>query len=403
MHVVVVGNGIAGVTAARHVRKADPDARITMVSEESREPFARTALMYIYMGVLTRAHTHLYDERFWAESRIDRVLGTARALDPTRQRLALDDGSLDYDRLLVATGSTSVVPDWPGVTLDGVQGLYHLSDLDRLEASSKHARRAVVVGGGLIGVELAEMLATRGVAVTFLVREPRYLAPALSETESALVAAAIRQHGIDLRLGTEVASVEGETRAEAVVTTDGERIGADVVGVGIGVRPNVGWLDGALATDRGVLVDDDLRASAENVWAAGDCAQLRTPPPGVRAVEPIWYTARLQGATAGLGMAGRPRAYAPPVFFNSAKFFDLEWQLYGDLAGPATDWERSDGARSVRIRHRDGVVVGVSGLGVRLRQAVCSRWIEERWPLDRAVADLPAARFDAEFTTALAG
>ena len=246
------------------------------------------------------------------------------------------------------------------------------------------------------------MLATRGVAVTFLVREPRYLASALSEQESALVAAAIRSHGVDLRLGAEVERVEGAGRAEAVVTTDGERIPADVVGVGIGVRPNVGWLGESLAVDRGVLVDDALRASAENVWAAGDCAQLRTPPPGVRAVEPIWYTARLQGATAGLGMAGRPRPYAPPVFFNSAKFFDLEWQLCGDLAGPATDWERSDGARSVRIRHRDGAVVGVSGLGVRLRQAVCSRWIEERWPLDRAVADLPAARFDAEFSPMLA-
>lgn len=402
MHVVVVGNGIAGVTAARHVRKADPDARITMLSGETRAPFARTALMYVYMGVLTRAHTHLYDERFWDESRIDRVLGTARGLDTARQRLALDAGELDYDRLLVATGSTPAVPDWPGVDLDGVQGLYHLSDLDRLEASSASARRAVVVGGGLIGVELAEMLATRGVAVTFLVREPRYLASALSEQESALVAAAIRSHGVDLRLGAEVERVEGAGRAEAVVTTDGERIPADVVGVGIGVRPNVGWLGESLAVDRGVLVDDALRASAENVWAAGDCAQLRTPPPGVRAVEPIWYTARLQGATAGLGMAGRPRPYAPPVFFNSAKFFDLEWQLYGDLAGPATDWERSDGARSVRIRHRDGAVVGVSGLGVRLRQAVCSRWIEERWPLDRAVADLPAARFDAEFSPMLA-
>lgn len=403
MHVVIVGNGIAGVTAARHVRKADAAARITLVSDETATPFARTALMYVYMGVLTRSHTALYEERFWAENRIDRVRDRALGLDPEAQRIALrTGGELAYDRLLVATGSLPFLPDWPGAGLDGVQGLYHLQDLDRMEAATAGVERAVVVGGGLIGVELAEMLRTRGVAVTLLVREGRYLPRVFSELESALVADAIRAHGVDLRLGAEVDRVEGRGRAEAVVTTEGERHAAGFVGVGTGVRPNVGWLGGAVEADRGVLVDDALRTSAPDVWAAGDCAQLRQPPSGVRAVEPIWYTARLQGATAGLGMAGRPRAYRPGVFFNSAKFFDLEWQVYGATSGDGDDWEWTDGRRSLRIRHVDGAVHGVSALGVRLRQAVCTRWIEEGWPLDRALADLDAARFDPEFAPAFA-
>ena len=402
MHVVIVGNGIAGVTAARHVRKTDPGARVTMVSDETPTPFARTALMYVYMGVLTRAHTALYEERFWQENRIDRVHDRAEGLDVARQRLALrGGGDLGYDRLLVATGSVPFLPAWPGAGLDGVQGLYHLADLDRMEATTAGVRRAVVVGGGLIGVELAEMLRARGVAVTFLVRERRYLPRVFSEAESALVADAIRQHGVDLRLGAEVAAVEGEGRAEAVVTSSGERLPAGFVGVGTGVRPNVGWLGDALDADRGVLVDETLRTSADGVWAAGDCAQLRQPPGGVRAVEPIWYAARLQGATAGLGLAGHPRAYAPGVFFNSAKFFDLEWQVYGATAGDGDDWAWTDGRRSLRVRHVDGVVRGVSALGVRLRQSACTRWIDERWPLDRALADLRAARFDAEFSTPL--
>lgn len=403
MHVVIVGNGIAGVTAARHVRKADAAARITLVSDETATPFARTALMYVYMGVLTRSHTALYEERFWAENRIDRVRDRALGLDPEAQRIALRaGGELAYDRLLVATGSLPFLPDWPGAGLDGVQGLYHLQDLDRMEAATAGVERAVVVGGGLIGVELAEMLRTRGVAVTFLVREARYLPRVFSERESALVADAIRAHGVDLRLGAEVDRVEGRGRAEAVVTTEGERHAAGFVGVGTGVRPNVGWLGGAVEADRGVLVDDALRTSAPDVWAAGDCAQLREPPSGVRAVEPIWYTARLQGATAGLGMAGRPRAYRPGVFFNSAKFFDLEWQVYGATSGDGDDWEWTDGRRSLRIRHADGAVHGVSALGVRLRQSACTRWVEEGWPLDRALADLDAARFDPEFTPAFA-
>ena len=402
MHVVIVGNGIAGVTAARHVRKASAEARVTMVSDETLAPYARTALMYVYMGSLAQAHTRMYEERFWAESRIDRVLDRALALDPARQRLALrDGGEVPYDRLLVATGSVPALPPWPGAELPGVQGLYHLADLERMEASTRGVRRAVVVGGGLIGVELAEMLRTRGVAVTFLVREGRYLPRVFSPAESALVQAEIRRHGVDLRLGAEVARVEGDGRAERVVTTDGEPWAAEFVGVGTGVRPHVGWLGDAVETGRGVLVDRQLRASAENVWAAGDCAELRRPPPGVRAVEPIWYSARLQGATAGLGMAGHARDYAPGVFYNSAKFFDLEWQVYGATGGDGDDWERGDGARLLRVRHRDGRVRGVSALGVRLRQDVCARWIAEGWPLDRALADLAAARFDAELSPRL--
>ena len=401
MHVVIIGNGIAGVTAARHVRKADPEAQITMVSDETPSPFARTALMYVYMGVLTREHTRLCEDRFWDENRIDRLHDRALGLDPDDHRIDLrDGGALNYDRLLIATGSRPFLPDWPGSDLEGVQGLYHLSDLDRMEAATADIDAAVVVGGGLIGVELAEMLRTRGKAVTFLVRDGSYLSRVLSESESALVEAEIRRHGVDLRLGAEVEGVEGAGRVRGVVTRGGETVAAGFVGVGTGVRPNVGWVDGGAEVDRGVLVDAELRTSVPDVWAAGDCAQLREPPPGVRAVEPIWYTARMQGATAGLGMAGRPRAYEPGVFFNSAKFFDLEWQVYGPTApdGPGQDWEWTDGRRSLRVRHHDGVVVGVSGLGVRLRQAVCTRWIEEHWPLSRALDDLGAARFDPEFS-----
>ena len=409
MHVVIVGNGIAGVTAARHVRKLSP-ARVTLVSDETASPYSRTALMYVYMGTLTQAHTHLYEERFWEENRIDRVVDRVERLDPAAQRLDLrDGGALGYDRLLVATGSTPVLPPWPGHDLAGVQGLYHLADLERLEAATPDAEAGVVVGGGLIGVELAEMLRVRGKAVTFLVREDRYSPRVLVPEESALVAGAIRAHGVDLRLGTEVARVEGGDRVEAVVTTAGDRVAAGVVGVGTGVRPNVGWLaESGLEVDRGVLVDEALRTSADGVFAAGDCAQLRTPPPGEPPTRPIWYTARLQGATAAFGLVDRPRAYAPGVFFNSAKFFDLEYQTYGAATGEPPDgeanWAVSDGRRSVRIQHRTDAgqaVVGVTSLGVRLRQAVCTRWVADGVDLGQARRELRLANFDPEFTRPL--
>ena len=335
MHIVIIGNGIAGVTAARHVRKGSATAHVTLVSDETPTPYARTALMYIYMRTLTRELTHLYEERFWDENRIDRVHGRVESIDLARRQLGVGEGApIVYDRLLIATGSTPFIPPWPGHQLDGVQGLYGLGDLDRLEAATPDIQHGVVVGGGLIGVELAEMLRVRGKRVTFLVREDRYLPRVLVPEESDLVADAIRAHGVDLRLAAEVTRIEGTNRVESVVTSDGDELAAEFVGVGTGVRPNIAWLDGlGIETDRGVLVDETLQTNVPGVFAAGDCAQLRRPPGDEPPSRPIWYTARLQGATAAFGILGQPRTYAPGVFFNSAKFFDLEYQTYGLATG----------------------------------------------------------------------
>ena len=265
--------------------------------------------------------------------------------------------------------------------------------------------RAVVVGGGLIGVELSEMLRVRGLPVTFLVREETYLPRTFSGVESALVAAEIRRHGVDLRFGAEVARVEGAERVEAVTLASGDRVAADWLGVGTGVRPRVAWLAGSGVTvERGVVVDGHLRTSAPSVWAAGDCCELAAPPDGEPPTRPIWYTARLQGATAGLGMAGLARPYAPGVFYNSAKFFDLEWQVYGetDPQGRGEDATWTDGRRSLRFRHDADRLLGVSALGVRLRAETVTAWIAGGASLAHARQHLADARFDPELSRSLA-
>lgn len=402
MRALLIGNGIAAVTAARHLRRARPGAHITMVSDEGATPYARTALMYVHTGALTRAQTALYPERFWADNRIDRVVDRATALDVSARSVTLAGGAtLAYDALLVATGSRPVIPPWPGADRAGVQGLYGWADLDAMERDA--TGRTVVVGGGLIGVELAEMLRVRGRPVTFLVREPTYLPMVFTPDEGALVAGEIRRHGVDLRFGTEVASVEGDTRVRAVRLSSGETVAADWLGVGTGVAPNVAWLAGSGVTvRRGVVVDRSLRTSADGVWAAGDCAELADPPPGEPPVRPIWYAARAQGAVAGLAMAGLARAYAPGVFYNSARFFGLEWQVYGDAPPDAPGPAWTDGRRSVRLAAGvDRRLAGVSALGVRLRSDAVIAMIESRLDVAGAARRLPAAQFDAELSRRL--
>ncbi|MEM8599587.1 MAG: FAD-dependent oxidoreductase, partial [Bacteroidota bacterium] len=307
---------------------------------------------------------------------------------------------------------------WPGEDAAGVQGFYNLQDLDRMETDTEGIRHGVVVGGGLIGVELAEMLHTRQIGVTLLVRSAWYLPAAFPEEEGRMVNEHIVDHGIDLRLKTELEEVltDDAGRVRGVRTNRGDEIEAQWVGIAIGVAPNIAFLDGSgIETDRGVLVDAQFRTSDPDVFAAGDCAQHRTPPPGRRPLEPLWYAGRVHGATAAFGICDRPRPYRPGVFFNSAKFFDLEWQVYGDLETnlPETQgtlyWQHPTLEKAIRINYAmdgaisgDGAphprVVAVNVMGIRYRHDVCTHWVEQQTDLETVLLNLGAANFDPEFT-----
>jgi len=408
---VVVGNGVAGASAALAIRARDAGASVTLVSDEGDYFFSRTALMYAFMDRLPRRAMEPYERHTWREKGIGLVRGRVTDLDAGAHTLTLDDGrALPYDRLLIATGSRARRLAAPGIT-DDLAGLVHfvtLQDLDACERYTPTTKRAVVVGGGLIGIELVECLRFHGVAVTFLVREPWYWPAALSREEGDMAAREMRRHGVDVREGAALASVARDAagRVSAVTTTTGETLACELLGVCIGVEAQVEWLKGVAtppALGRGVKVDATLRTSLDDVWAAGDCAEL---PDG--RVESIWYSAKRQGALAGENMSGRPRAYAPPVFFNSAKLFELEYTTVGALD------EVADGAESLyathptrplswRIVHAGDRVLGFNALGSRWDHTVLTRWIEEERPVAWVREHLARAQFDVELGRAPLG
>ena len=287
--IVIIGNGIAGITAARHIRKRDADCQILVISGETEHFFSRTALMYIYMGHMRYEDTKPYADSFWDDNRIELVLGWVARVDPTAKQVIFDDGAeLPYDVLILAPGSQSNKFGWPGQDLDGVQGLYSYPDLEQMERFTDGIERGVVIGGGLIGIETAEMLHSRDIPVTFLVREPSWMANVFPAEESELINREIRQNGIDLRLGAELDRIEAgpDGRAAAVVTKDGETVPCGFVALTVGVHPNIGFLkESEIETDRGILVDDHLRTNIPDVYAAGDCVQLREAAPGRRPIE----------------------------------------------------------------------------------------------------------------------
>ncbi|MEO1655834.1 MAG: FAD/NAD(P)-binding oxidoreductase, partial [Bacteroidota bacterium] len=319
-HIVIIGNGISGITAARHIRKLS-DHRVTVISGESDHFFSRTALMYIYMGHMEYRHTKPYEDRFWEKNRIELKKAWVKEVDTDQKSLKLDDHSqMEYDVLVLALGSKPNKFGWPGQDLEAVTGLYSLQDLETLEKYSPDTKQAVIVGGGLIGVELAEMLLTRHKKVIFLVREDRFWGNVLPKEEGELIARHMKDHHVDLRLETELKEIlaDEKGRARAVMTNHGEEIPCQIVGLTAGVSPNIAFIkDSKIETQRGVMVNEFLETNIPDVYAIGDCAQRHVPVPTRRPIEQVWYTGRMMGEIVAKTICGDRTEYLPGNWFNS--------------------------------------------------------------------------------------
>lgn len=405
MRYVIIGNGVAGTTAAFTIRERERRAWITLISDESDYFFSRTALMYAFMDRLDRRDLEPVERKVWDRQKIECVRGRVTGIDSAGHKLTLQSGAvIPYDRLLIASGSLPNRPSWDGLAQvqDGLVHFVTLGDLDRCERLTKKGQRAVVVGGGLIGVEMVECLAHHGMHVTFLVREPWYWPAALAEPEGRMISSHIRRHGVDVRTDEVVERVQVDEagNVRGVLTEAGHEFDCSLLGVAVGVHPAIEWLpENGPRVNRGVLVDAAFRTSLPDVWAAGDCAEVGfddRPP----VVEQIWYSAKRQGELAGRSMLGDPIAYEPPVFYNSAKFFEIEYTTVGQfrVPGSAEFHGRVSGRDvSIRIAEYSGAVIGFNMLGSRWDHTCFERWIAERRSLDYAMDHLHEAQFDVEF------
>jgi NAD(P)H-nitrite reductase large subunit len=402
--VVIIGNGIAGITTAIELRKLT-DFEISVVSDESDFFFSRTALMYVFMGHMKFEHTQPYENSFWEMNKISLVNGRANEVLPEKNTVSLENGDkLDYDYLVIATGSKPNKYNWPGQNLEGVSGLYHKQDLEYLEKYSSKIKKAVVVGGGLIGVELAEMLHARGIEVTFLVRENSFWSMVLSENEGHMLEKHILEHGINLKLNAELKEINGTEAVESVITSTGETIECQFVGLTVGVSPNVGFLqNSSLKINKGILVNEYLQTNIPNIFAIGDCAEIQQPQDGRRPIEAVWYTGKIMGQTLAKTLAGQKTAYNPGNWFNSAKFFDIEYQTYGLAPAKIGEnqeeyyWEKENKAVRIVFNKEKRVFVGINTFGIRMRQDFYEKVIDRKESVDFVIENLDKANFDPEF------
>ncbi|MDP9860976.1 MULTISPECIES: NAD(P)/FAD-dependent oxidoreductase [Streptosporangium] len=332
---VIVGAGLAGAKAAQSLREEGFTGRITLIGAEAERPYERPPLSKGYLlGKEEKAKVYVHDEGWYGEHSVELLTGRrVTGIDRSGHEVELDDGRrLGYAKLLLAPGASPRRLDVPGADLDGVHYLRSLDDSERLRGAVRGGGRVVVVGAGWIGLETAAAARGYGCEVTVVEPRPVPLQAALGPEMGAFFAEVHRRQGVDVRLGRGVTGFRGDGRVQAVLTDDGGEIPADVVIVGVGVRPEVELAERAgLAVDNGIVVDESLRTDDPDIYAAGDAANAFNPLYGARIRVEHWSNALNGGLAAGRAMLGQKVVYdRPPYFFTDQ--YDVGMEFSGWFA-----------------------------------------------------------------------
>lgn len=318
---LIVGNSAAGIFAAETIRRLDPDGSISIVSDEPGPAYSRCLISYVLSGEIRRRRLFVR-EPSWYEVLDIRLISPCRAerIDRESRTLALDSGErLPFDRLLLATGSEGILPPVDGVRARGITHFRTLRDLDRIRKRCTRIERAVVVGGGFIGVKAATALAKRGVRVTLIEMLDVLLAGMADKMASEMATERMRAEGIEVIIGQRIAGVRtSRGTAVGVELDDGRIVESRLVVMAAGVRPRIELAaDAGLDVGEGIVTDDGMRTSDTAIFAAGDAALTTDRLTGVNKINPLWPNAARQGAVAGANMVGAPQRYAGSAASNS--------------------------------------------------------------------------------------
>ena len=330
---VIAGGGLTAARAIKSYREAGGEGRITLLSKESVLPYHRPPLSKRYLRGETTDAPFAEDEAFYRDHDVEVLLETpVTAVDTVARKVAIADGIRGYDRLLIATGATPRRLHVPGAELGGVLGLRTLSDSDTIRAAAGAAERAVVVGGGFIGMEVAASLRQLGLGVTLIHIGSGLFDQLRSSELSEQLTALYREHGVEVLLGQEVAGFAGSGVLEHVETRSGLRVQADVAVVGVGVVPNVDFLvDSGIEFDDGVVVSERFETNVRDVYAAGDVANFFDPLYLRRRRIEHWSNANYQGTEVGKVLAGRGDGYGTVSSFFT-EVFGLTVKVFGDVS-----------------------------------------------------------------------
>jgi len=395
--VVIVGAGIAGVSAAESLRASSPSAEITLVSKESHLPYYRLNLTRFVAGEIGQEQLPIHPENWYAENGIRLMLGReATSLDLQGRTVACSGGeSLRYDKLLLAAGAHPFVPPIPGAYRDGVVRLRTIEDARLLLDQISPGKVCLAIGGGVLGLETAAGLARRGADVTLLEGYGWLMPRQLNEPAGDLLAEFVAGQGVALRTNAQVEEILGDERVRAVRLKDGGVYSADLVVITTGIRPNsyLARMAG-LEVAQGVVVDDSLATSDPDVFAAGDVAEHR----GV--VYGLWGPAQSQGSIAGKSIAGIRAEFAGMPQATTLKVIGMDVFSVGQFTAQDASYaaieQRGDGRYALLV-FRDGRMVGAILAGDTGASTLVQKAVEERLDLSELLAGHPTPDDVTEF------
>jgi NAD(P)H-nitrite reductase large subunit len=364
MRHLILGAGPAGVIAAETIRKHAPADEILLIGDEPEAPYSRMAIPYLLIGNIAENGTHLrHAPDHYAKLGITLRRGRAVKLDSAARRVTLDDGSsVDYDRLLIATGSSPATPPIPGIAGPGVHPCWTLADARAIMALAKPGARVLQMGAGFIGCIIMEALAARGVKLSVVEMGDRMVPRMMGPTAGGMIEAWCEAKGVDVHTGARVDAIERDaTPVMKVRLSTGEVLQAELVISATGVKPNIGFLeDSGVRCLVGVLTDEHLQTNVPGVYAAGDCAEAWDKVSGKPVVSAIQPNAAEQARVAALNMAGKPAELKGVTQINVLDTLGLISASFGQ-------WEGVPGGQHVEVTdHADGRHLSLQFDGDRL-------------------------------------
>ena len=363
MRAVIIGNSAASLSAAEAFRRYDRDSDLLLVSQEDGPAYSRVLLPYFLRGSLARERLFFHDEAWYRSLGARTLFGRAVVQVKDRDRaIVLDDGAeMTFDRLLIASGARPCLPAIQNLAGPGIHFLWALEEADRLHREFLPGRKVAFIGSGFVSMQGAWAACSRGMRVSILEVMPRILPRVLDAKGSALLAGAMRKHGVDVRLSVGIERVERLPGGslQILLACESEPLEADLIVVGAGVRPCLQFLRGtAVRMEEGILVDERMRTTAPDIYAAGDVALGPSVFGEPHASHALWPTAVEQGKVAGANMAGRALAYQGSLNMNVAEMFGLTVASMGRCDGNGKEIYDPDSSRYVKLIFKSGVPIG---------------------------------------------
>lgn len=328
MKILIIGNGIAGLSAAEEIRKKNKEVDIQIISKENYHTYYRTQLSHFLSKDFNVEEIYVKPEKWYIENNIIVHFNTeVLNINKDKRKVKLSNNKvLDYDKLLFANGAHSFIPPIEGYNKDGIFSLRNYEDLEKIQQYAKSVNKGIVVGGGLLGLEVANSLQKLGMDILVIEFFDRLLPRQLDAEASQVLINMVQQKGIKLLLGTQVESIYGKDKVEGCKIRDGKSIDASMVLFSTGVRPNITLAkETGLEINRAIIVDKYMNTSEKNIYAAGDVCEFDQNLPA------IWTVAAEQGKVAGVNMIGEKRVYKAIIPSNMLNIMGNKVFSIGDI------------------------------------------------------------------------